>query len=102
MRTATYCPLVVLLLIADVLVCWQEEAKMLKPVTAFILHVVPTGTICRRSACTCVSVISSSEEGSVMTMESLRDILHRRQADLLDEINADDATEDSSHDDTSS
>ncbi len=76
---------------------------MLKPVTAFILHVVPTWTI-RRSACTrtCISVISSSEEGSVMTMESLRDILHRRQADLLDEINTDDETEDSSsHDDTS-
>lgn len=73
---------------------------MLKPVTAFILdlHTVPTGTK-RRSACTCISV-SSGEEGSVMTMESLRDILHRRQADLLDETNTDDATEDSSsHDD---
>ena len=76
---------------------------MLKPVTAFILdlHTVPTGTK-RRSACTCISV-SSGEEGSVMTMESLRDILHRRQADLLDETNTDDATEDSSsHDDTAS
>jgi len=75
---------------------------MLKPVTAFIhvLHVVPAWTN-RRSACTCISV-SRGEEGSVMTMESLRDILHRRQADLLDEINADDATEDSSsHDDNS-
>ena len=75
---------------------------MLKPVTAFIhvLHVVPAWTN-RRSACTCISV-SRGEEGSVMTMESLRDILHRKQADLLDEINADDATEDSSsHDDNS-